>query len=95
MELRELIDKVSEFKKFVLQCDDSVSSLSADVSKKCDDCNEAMNKYVTEISDVVLARDISEKKLATSAGLKIDLKRFSGYDSPMDIYTFRSEFKKF
>ena len=45
--------------------------------------------------ETIAKRDVSEKKLSTSAGLKIDFKKFSGYDSPMDIYTFKNDFKKF
>ena len=94
-ELRELIDKVSGFKKFVVQCEDSAADLSKDATKKSDACNTALSKYLEKLVETIAKRDISEKKLSTSAGLKIDFKKFSGYDSPMDIYTFKNDFKKF
>ena len=39
-------------------------------------------------------RDISEKKLQTSAFLDIQIPKFDGYNSEMDIYTFKAVFKK-
>ena len=39
-------------------------------------------------------RDISEKKLQNSASLDIQIPKFEGYNSEMDIYTFKAEFKK-
>ena len=36
----------------------------------------------------------SEEKLKSGFNLKIDLNKYQGYDSCMDIYTFRSEFEK-
>ena len=94
-ELRELIDKVSGFKKFVVQCENSAADLSKDATTKCDACNAALGKYLEKLAETISSRDISEKKLAASAGLKIECKKFSGHDCPTDIYTFRADFKKF
>ena len=40
------------------------------------------------------SRDISEEKLKSAASFKIDIKKFHGYGSFHDIYSFRAEFKK-
>ena len=53
-----------------------------------------MDVYVSKLIKIVSDRDISEKKLTNSAGLKMDFKKFSGYDSPVDVYTFKSKFQK-
>ena len=47
-----------------------------------------------KLAEIILDRDISEKKLKNSAGLNIKLSKFTGYNSESDIYTFRSEFQK-
>ena len=94
-ELRELIDKVSGFKKFVAQCEDSTADMSQDATAKCDACNASVGKYLEELAETVSGRDISEKKLAASAGLKIECKKFSRHDCPTDIYTYRADLKKF
>ena len=94
VELREFIDKVSEFNKFVLECGDTTASLSKDASAKCDACNSAMSHYLDRVSEIITEKDISEKKLSSSASLNLDFEKFSGYDAPMDIYTFKSDFEK-
>ena len=43
---------------------------------------------------LISTNDITEKKLKNASILNIDLKRFKGYSSEVDIYTFREEFKK-
>ena len=44
----------------------------------------------TLISD----RDINDEKLKKSKDLRIEIPKFRGYDSKLDIYSFRSEFEK-
>ena len=39
-------------------------------------------------------RDISEEKLKNANSIKIELAKFQGYDSKLDIYSFRSQFEK-
>ena len=76
--MRELIDKVSGFKKFVVQCENSAADLSKDATTKCDACNAALGNYLEKLAETISSRDISEKKLAASAGLKIECKSFLG-----------------
>ena len=38
------------------------------------------------------ARDL--KKIKNALGLKVKIPKFCGYDSAMDIYTFREQFEK-
>ena len=46
------------------------------------------------LDKAISTRDISEKKLKNSATLDIEMKKFKGYGSEDDYYTFKSEFKK-
>ena len=94
VELRELIDKVSNFETFVLPCGDSASELRDKVSRLRDKCCDCMTSFLEKLDEVISTRDISEKKLKNSATLKIELEKFKGYSSGVDIYTFKSEFKK-
>ena len=54
----------------------------------------SLDKFIENLHKVIKSRDISEQKLKNAAGLKIELKKFKGYESDIDIYTFRSSFKK-
>ena len=59
-----------------------------------DSSADALDTFLSSISDAIKTRDISEKKLKNSSNMDINLPKFSGHDSDMDIYTFRSEFRK-
>ena len=47
-----------------------------------------------KVQKATIDRDISEKKLKNSAGLNIQLSKFKGYYSDMNVFIFRSEFKR-
>ena len=94
LELRELIDKISEFEKFVIPCGNSADDMRKRVVAMRNNCSRFVERYNTDVSGAITRRDISERKLKNAAGLKISLTKFSGYNSDIDIYTFRSDFKK-
>ena len=93
-ELRELIDKMSSFETFVLPCGDSASLLRKSVSTMRSSSTSITDVFVKSVGKAMLDRDISEKKLKNAAGLNIKLTKFVGYNSEIDIYTFRTEFSK-
>ena len=94
VELREIIDKISEFEKFVLPCGDSANAMRKRVTSMRNNCSNISARFFKELSDTIRERDISEKKLSSSASLTIKLAKFCGYDSDLDIYSFRSDFRK-
>ena len=94
VELRELIDKVSSFEKLIMPCRDLAKDKHDEVIKMREICITAVDKFVEKLLAAVKTRDISERKLKNSAGLKIELKKFKGFESEDDIYSFRSSFKK-
>ena len=94
IEKRELIDKISSFVKFVLPCGDKVSEMRHNVMKMRESGTTFVETFLTKIRDTIQDRDISEEKLKNAAGLHVDLPKFNGHYSEMDIFTFRSEFKK-
>ena len=51
-------------------------------------------KFNQLLSELVTKRDVTADKLKNASLLKIEIPKFSGYDSKMDVYTFKSEFKK-
>ena len=94
LELRELIDKVSSFEKFVLPCGKAADELRKIVRKMRDDSKNHLDNFLKKLKSVIKERDISEAKLKNSKDLEIKLPEFRGYASDIDIFTFRSEFKK-
>ena len=55
---------------------------------------KARNSYAQKLHQIITKRDISEEKLKKSSLIPIELPKFKGYDSKLDIYSFRSEFEK-
>ena len=95
VELRELIDKVSSFEQLIVPCGKLAQDMRNEVLKVRDICAGSLDKFIENLNKVVKSRDISERKLKNAAGLKIEVKKFKGYESEEDIYTFRSSFQKF
>ena len=63
-------------------------------SKEEKACRKSLDLYRNSLRDQIAERNVSKEKLSCSASLKIELSKFSGFDSPLDIYTFQTEFEK-
>ena len=48
--------------------------------------------FLEKLQGIVIERDITPDKLKNACTLQIDLPKFIGYNSKMDLYTFKSEF---
>ena len=48
--------------------------------------------FFDTLNSVIKERDITPEKMKNASALKIELPRFTGYDSKMDFFTFKSEF---
>ena len=63
-------------------------------------CNARVNiknwkdAYSHHLDQEFSLRDLSSTKIADSAALDIKVPKFSGYDSKLDFYTFKSEFER-
>ena len=77
-----------------MPCGKLACDMRNEVLQRRDACSEEFDEFLTKLSKVVKERDISERKLKNAAGLKIELKKFKGYESETDIYTFWSSFRK-
>ena len=53
-----------------------------------------MALFQEQLDCVIREQDLSEEKLKRAFELKINIPKFKGCDSEVDIYTFRSEFEK-
>ena len=50
--------------------------------------------FLGDLQSVLLERDITPDKLKNASIIRVDIHNFSGYDSKMDFFTFKSEFRK-
>ena len=51
-------------------------------------------QFFAKLEDVVIQRDITADKMKSASEVTIQLPKFCGYDSKLDVFTFKSEFKK-
>ena len=92
LEGNEILEKNTKFAKCVS---------GKDATNRLDDLNETLTNALEKETDFIKAvrqevpyRDLSEeKKIKNALGVKIQLP-FKGYDSVMDIYTFKTQFEK-
>ena len=46
------------------------------------------------VLDQISARELTSEKLKNTSVMKMNVPKFRGYESPQDIYTFKSEFQR-
>ena len=93
-EMREIFGKVTEFSKIAALCGEEKDVMLREPEDLQAKALKVRNSYFKELHSIVMKRDISEEKLKNLNSLDIDLPKFQGYESKMDIFTFRSEFEK-
>ena len=94
VELREFVEKVTSYLQFVAPIRDQVTASCQRVSKMRDVCSKRITDFFASLSRAIIENDISEAKLKNATLLDIELKKFKGYNSEMDIYSFKEEFKR-
>ena len=77
-----------------MPCGDKADALRKSVVTVRDASTKNLDSFLKSLADHIKDNDISEKKLKNSSVLDIKLPKFKGHQSEMDLYTFRSEFKK-
>ena len=63
-------------------------------SKEEKACRKSLDLYRNSLRDQIAELNVCKERLSGSSILKIELSKFSGFDSPLDIYTFQNEFEK-
>ena len=56
--------------------------------------SELKEEYVKGLNNEVKNRETTKQKLFNESKLRINLPKFSGYETKLDIYSFQSEFLK-
>ena len=88
----EILDKITYF------AGKSSSEISKEkvlkIEVKRDSMTTSKKEYFKSVKDEIRERDISEEKLKNALSLNFELPKFSGYDSQLDIFSFKKEFRK-
>ena len=93
VELREIFNKFTEFLQITALCGDKQDELVRTTRKERQSALDSRNLYYQTLHQKVIDGDISEEKLKNSKSVSLEPPKFSGWDSKMDIYSFRSDFE--
>ena len=95
-DLLKLIGKTENLSKMVhnlLECSNSVAKDEVDeVMSNYSNISHLKEEYVKDVNNEVKNREITKQKLFNESKLRINLSKFYGYESKLDIYSFQSEF---
>ena len=94
IELREILAKFTEFSQVTSRIFDDDSNFVVKIRRVKEHALKCRNLYAMKLHSLMETRDINEEKLKKSLNTPIELEKFSGFESKMDIYTFRSEFER-
>ena len=76
-ELRELFD--TALIQYTVPCGVTADALRNEVIIMRDDIKSETDEFLETLNDIIVNRDISEKKLKNSSGLEIPIPKFKGY----------------
>ena len=72
----------------------AVKKAVEELGKKYDIIISKKTGFLKDLEKEVDERELNKRDLIKEGKLNINLPKFSGYDSPLDIYTFQTEFEK-
>ena len=93
-EMYEILNKITEYSNIAVLCgEDKEDMLVAphDLQKKALD---ARNTFCQNLHKIIEETGVDEDKLRRGNDAPVELAKFKGYDSKLDIYSFRAEFER-
>ena len=89
------LENVSKMVHGILECSEpAMKNIINDILDMYKKINKLKESYSHCIDDEMKKREITKQDLFNESKLRINLSKFSGYESKVDIYTFQSEFLK-
>ena len=91
----ERTENLSKMIHNLLECSTSVAKDEVDeIMANYSNISLLKEQYFKDTNNEVKNKDITKQKLFNESKLKINLPKFSGYESKLDIYSFQSEVLK-
>ena len=87
-DLKEILGKITSFSKLVAYCGDDGLRMIEELSNCREDAVAKVTRFSNELDDLIRERDVTEEKLKSLVSFKIEIPKFKGHESDMDIYTF-------
>ena len=93
-EFNSILEKVTELSSLsTVGCAD-IDKLINSVTKTRGRLAVKKDTFFSKLQKIMVDRDITTEKLKNGSDLLLDIPKFSGYQSQMDFFTFRSKFRK-
>ena len=89
-----IMEKLTELVKEIPGKYDKEENVLNQVRKIRDDLMIVKAAYQSKLEKEISNRDLGANNLQNASSLNIELPRFKGYNSALDIYTFQTEFEK-
>ena len=93
-EFNGILQKITSLASFVPSGGGTVQRLFQTATENRDSLVSKRKRFQTDLSRLVVERDVTPDKLRNASMLEIEIPKFTGYDAKMDIFTFKTEFKK-
>ena len=94
LELNAILDNIIELVKETPSKYEAEKGVVQKAKEKREELQKVKNEYVVNLDSEINSRDLNSTKLKNSSSLEIDLPKFRGYNSTLDIYSFQAEFEK-
>eukprot|EP00794_Sanderia_malayensis_P001140 gene1140-500_t len=91
--LHTIADRYERLLKFPL-CNSKLSTLIEIIGVQYSKVKSRKAEFTSTVHALIEKREVLKHKSFNEMKLNIDLKKFSGYDSAIDIYSFKSNFEK-
>ena len=92
-DFNEILDKILKLSQLNPTRYDATKDLLLGANQRKRNLRSALASFQDRVTREILERDISEEKIKNSSLLGINLPKFEGYHSKLDIYSFKSKFK--
>ena len=94
IEFNTVLEKVTDLSALVSGGGDEVRKMLENAIQKRDLVSIKKKEFFKKLHSIIIRRDVTPDKMKNATTFRIDLPKFSGYESNMDFYTFKSEFIK-
>ena len=94
LEFNSILEKVTELSSRFVAGGADVDRMINAVTKTRGKLSSKKETFFTKLQKIILDRDITTEKLKNGSDLMLELPKFSGYESQMDFFTFRTQFRK-
>ena len=92
LEFNRILEKITELSSLVASIGDQ--TLHSETFAWRQKLSEKRDEYSKNLQSVVVSRDITPDKMKNACTLQIDIPKFSGYESSIDFFSFKTKFQK-